>query len=73
VALSPSAGRRLEITLHGTADIEPGLVPPPTWRPWPKLRRVATEIRDRAIAQTGRGAATPDTAATGEESHRWAA
>ena len=76
VALAPGANRRLEITLHGTADVEPGLVPPPAWRPWPKLRRAVTEIRDRAIAQTGSGARSapgPDTAATGEEAQRWAA
>jgi hypothetical protein len=76
VALAPGADRRLEITLHGAADVEPGLVPPPAWRPWPKLRRVATEIRDRAIAQTGSGArsaAGPDTVTTGEEPQRWAA
>jgi hypothetical protein len=75
-ALSPGAARRLEIVLHGTADIEPGLVPPPAWRPWPKLRRVVTEVRDRAIAQTGSGprsAAGPETAGAGEESQRWAA
>ncbi len=76
LALSPGAARRLEIVLHGTADIEPGLVPPPAWRPWPRLRRVATEVRDRAIAQTGRGAhgaAGSETAASGKESPRWAA
>jgi hypothetical protein len=76
VVFRPGAAHRLEIVLHGTADIEPGLVPPPAWRPWPKVRRVVTELRDRAIAQTGSGAhsaAGPDTTATGEESQRWAA
>jgi hypothetical protein len=76
VAFPSGTYRRLQITLHGAADIEPALVPPPAWRPWPKLRRVVTEIRDRAIAQTdsaARGAAGADTAATGEEAHRWAA
>ncbi len=74
MALRPGSARRLQITLHGRADIEPGLVPPPSWRPWPKLRRVVTEIRDRAIAQTGpRGATPAETTTTREESHRWAA
>lgn len=36
-----------EIVLHGAADMEPDQVPAPAWRPWPKLRRVATELRDR--------------------------
>jgi len=88
VRLIPGVRRRLEITLHGTADTEPGLVPPPAWRPWPKLRRVATEIRDRAVARTGGAARSapgpgsaadpdtiddPDTATTEQESQRWAA
>ena len=75
MTLDPGPARELEITLHGTADVEPGLVPPPSWRPWPKLRRVVTEIRDRAIAQTGGGArgGKLDTSTIGEEPERWAA
>jgi hypothetical protein len=76
VSLAPAAGRRLEITLHGPTDVEPGLVPQPTWRPWPKLRRVVTEIRDRAIVHTSSGArsvAGTDPDVTREESQRWAA
>jgi hypothetical protein len=74
VTLRPGSARRLQITLHGNADVEPGPVPPPPWRPWPKLRRVVTEIRDRAIAQTGpRSAASAKPTITGEDSHRWAA
>ncbi len=76
VPLAAGSARRLQISLHGTADVEPGLVPRPAWRPWPKLRRVATEIRDRAIAQTGsgaRGAGVRDISADEQEMPRWAA
>jgi hypothetical protein len=74
VAVAPGAARRLEITLHGTADVAPGLVRPPAWRPWPKLRRVATEIRDRTIAQTASRRDDQTTHnPTERESERWAA
>ncbi|MDA0166593.1 hypothetical protein OM076_40395 [Solirubrobacter ginsenosidimutans] len=38
-----------EIRLTGSADIDPFSVASPPWRPWPKLRRIATEMRDRAL------------------------
>jgi hypothetical protein len=72
VPLTPEAEHRLEITLHGPADTEPRLVPPPAWRPWPKLRRVVTEMRDRVVAQTG-APAVRDIAPTEEEPQQWAA
>ena len=65
--VQPGRARRLEIQLHGAADVEPGLVPAPAWRPWPKFRRAVTELRDRAIAHRSAAAkttATPKTAAT---------
>ncbi len=58
IALHPGRSGQLEIQLHGATDVEPALVPPPAWRPWPKLRRMVTEIRDRAAAHTGGGAKT---------------
>jgi len=39
----------LEVRLRGPADVDPGEVPAPAWRPWPKLRRAGTEVRDRAL------------------------
>jgi hypothetical protein len=39
----------LEVLLHGSRDIDAGQVPAPAWRPWPKLRRAGTEVRDRAL------------------------
>jgi hypothetical protein len=39
----------LEIRLRGARDVDAGQVAPPAWRPWPKLRRAATEMRDRAL------------------------
>ena len=65
--VEPGRARRLEIQLHGATDVEPGLVPAPAWRPWPKFRRAVTELRDRAIAHrnaAARRSATPKTAAT---------
>jgi hypothetical protein len=62
--VEPGRTRRLEIQLHGAADVEPGLVPAPAWRPWPKLRRGVTELRDRAVAQRSLAGKTPKTAAT---------
>jgi hypothetical protein len=38
-----------EIRLHGVHDVDPHSVPAPAWRPWPKLRRAGTELRDRAL------------------------
>lgn len=37
------------IQLHGQRDLDPALVPSPAWRPWPKFRRAATEVRDRLL------------------------
>jgi hypothetical protein len=65
--LEPGRSRRLEIQLHGPTDVEPGLVPAPGWRPWPKARRAVTELRDRAVARrriASESSATPTTAAT---------
>jgi hypothetical protein len=40
---------RLEIRLHGVQDLDPARVVARAWRPWPRLRRAATEARDRAL------------------------
>lgn len=46
----PIAGRTpLEIRLHGPDDVDPWSVAAPPWRAWPRLRRVGTEMRDRAL------------------------
>jgi len=56
----PEHGRKvLQIRLRGANDVDPDLVPAPAWRPWPKLRRVVTEMRDRASARPGSGLSTP--------------
>jgi hypothetical protein len=44
------AGAPLDLRLHGTADVDAGALRPPAWQPWPRLRRVVTEARDRAAA-----------------------
>lgn len=38
-----------EVRLAGVNDIDPHAVAAPAWRPWPTLRRVGTELRDRAL------------------------
>jgi hypothetical protein len=42
-------GRHVELRLHGACDMKPDAVPAPAWRPWRRLRRAATEARDRAL------------------------
>ena len=42
-------GRTLDLRLHGAADVDRAAVPAPAWRPWPRLRRAATELRDRTL------------------------
>jgi hypothetical protein len=39
----------LDIRLRGVRDVDAGQVAPPVWRPWPKLRRAGTEMRDRVL------------------------
>jgi hypothetical protein len=39
----------VEIRLHGAQDLDASDVAAPAWRPWPKLRRAATEARDRLL------------------------
>jgi hypothetical protein len=41
--------RSLLVRLRGADDVDPGRVAAPAWRPWPKLRRAGTELRDRAM------------------------
>jgi hypothetical protein len=43
------AGRPVEVRLHAVAQVDPGAIAAPAWRPWPKLRRTGTELRDRAL------------------------
>jgi hypothetical protein len=40
----------VEVRLRGARDVDAERVAPPAWRPWPKLRRAGTEMRDRALA-----------------------
>jgi hypothetical protein len=42
-------GRTVELRLRPIGEIDPGAVPAPPWRPWPILRRAATELRDRTL------------------------
>jgi hypothetical protein len=42
-------GRPREIRLHAAGAVDPATVAVPGWRPWPKLRRTGTELRDRAL------------------------
>jgi hypothetical protein len=46
-----------DIRLRGASEIDSGEVPPPGWRPWPVLRRMATEARDRTLPLRSIGAA----------------
>jgi hypothetical protein len=39
----------VEIRRRGAQDLDAGDVAAPAWRPWPKLRRAATEARDRLM------------------------
>ena len=39
----------VEIRLRGAQDVDAADVAAPAWRPWPKLRRAATEARDRLL------------------------
>jgi hypothetical protein len=39
----------VEIRLRGTQELDASQVAAPAWRPWPKLRRAATEARDRLM------------------------
>ena len=40
---------QVEVRLHGTDDVDPERVAAPPWQPWPRVRRAATEVRDRAL------------------------
>ncbi len=40
----------VSVRLHGADDVSPEQIKAPPWRPWPKLRRVAVEARDRGLA-----------------------
>jgi hypothetical protein len=42
-------GGRIEIRLRSRTTHDPDAVAPPIWRPWPFLRRLGTEARDRAM------------------------
>jgi hypothetical protein len=54
LSLPPMYGGSVELTLHGSRDVDPRTVPQPAWRPWPTARRAAAELRDRAIPRTPR-------------------
>jgi hypothetical protein len=54
----PAAGERpLTLRLHGAGDVRADELRLPTWQPWPKLRRIATEARDRVAPLRGQRAA----------------
>lgn len=75
VTLEPGSAE-LEIQVHGAVDIEPSRVAPPRWRPWARVRRAGTEIRDRATAKARGGGgrtAGPRPPAAGQEARQWAA
>jgi hypothetical protein len=42
-------GCTYELRLRVAGSVDPLTVAPPAWRPWPLLRRAATEARDRAL------------------------
>jgi hypothetical protein len=46
-AIPPAGTRPLTLRLHGPGDVAPEALRMPAWQPWPKLRRIATEARDR--------------------------
>jgi hypothetical protein len=48
-AVECAGGRAYELRLHVAGAVDPLTVEPPAWRPWPVLRRAATEARDRAL------------------------
>ena len=48
-AVECTPGRPYELTLRVAGAVDPSTVAPPAWRPWPVLRRAATEARDRAL------------------------
>ncbi|WP_028060557.1 hypothetical protein [Candidatus Solirubrobacter pratensis] len=41
--------RRLELRLHARDAADATSIALPPWRPWPRLRRTATEVRDRML------------------------
>jgi hypothetical protein len=45
-----AGGSTVEVRLSGSHDVDPATVPAPAWSPWPRLRRAATEARDRALS-----------------------
>jgi hypothetical protein len=45
---APPLGENHRIDVHGRDDVDASLVAQPPWRPWPKLRRMVVETRDRA-------------------------
>jgi hypothetical protein len=49
VAVPDRGGRNIEVRLRPKIEHDPELVPPPSWRPWPKVRRAASETRDRLM------------------------
>jgi hypothetical protein len=47
----------LLVRLHARHEVDPHAVAPPLWRPWPRVRRSATEARDRVSPLLARRAA----------------
>jgi hypothetical protein len=43
------AGQPLDVRLRRGDEVAAQDVAAPAWRPWPVLRRAATELRDRAL------------------------
>lgn len=49
VAVERVGGCTYDLGLRVTGSVDPLMVASPAWRPWPVLRRAATEARDRAL------------------------
>ncbi|HEV7804359.1 MAG TPA: hypothetical protein VGO80_00955 [Solirubrobacteraceae bacterium] len=55
-SLACGGGRTVTIRLHPIGEIDPAVVDAPPFRPWPVLRRAATELRDRTLPLRTRNA-----------------
>lgn len=57
--------RSLEVRLRPKGAVDPATIAPPPWRPWPIVRRAATEVRDRTTPLRTRAAPTAARAENG--------
>jgi hypothetical protein len=49
ISVAVGGDREIEVRLRGATDVDPARIDVPQWRPWPRMRRTATEARDRAL------------------------